>query len=223
MARSYKNQPRPLLAQRRLAAPFLTVRQEARLRADREVDSEPSTVVSHEFKMPRIMTTPARPGFFHPASARDLHAVLRRLGPVAAYGLRVIALRQRPAGATDVASALRFGSFEVPGRLILFEQPRAPWQLSGKLASSHAQRLSNHGAAIVYDPTLDRTRIDWAAGSLRRFMLGKVFLHELGHHQLQHHKGKRAARVARRRDHESHAEQVAQRWRPLLHHLLDQE
>jgi len=52
------------------------------LRDDREVDGEPTAVASHEFTMPRIVTTPAWSAFFNPASARDLHAELRSLGAV---------------------------------------------------------------------------------------------------------------------------------------------
>jgi hypothetical protein len=47
---------------------------------------------------------------------------------------------------------------------------------------------------------------------LRKFVLCDVLLHELGHHRLQHEKGKRLARIARTRDHEAYATRIARRY-----------
>jgi Zn-dependent peptidase ImmA (M78 family) len=46
-------------------------------------------------------------------------------------------------------------------------------------------------------------------------MLFDVLMHEVGHHLIQHHKGKRQARVARTRDHEAFADAFARRWREV--------
>ena len=60
------------------------------------------------------------------------------------------------------------------------------------------------------------TLVDWPKDTLRRFMQEKVLLHELGHHVLQHHKGKRPVRVARTRDHESFAARFTEKHRLAL-------
>lgn len=56
----------------------------------------------------------------------------------------------------------------------------------------------------------------WPADTLRGFMLLDVFLHELGHHLAQQYSGKRSARIARTREHESLAERFAARCRAEL-------
>ncbi len=45
------------------------------------------------------------------------------------------------------------------------------------------------------------------------FMIFEVFLHEVGHHILQHNMGKRTERIARTRDHEAFARRFAERYR----------
>jgi hypothetical protein len=47
-------------------------------------------------------------------------------------------------------------------------------------------------------------------------MLEEVLLHELGHHVLQYHKGKRLARIARTKDHETFAALFAKRQKSRL-------
>ena len=56
----------------------------------------------------------------------------------------------------------------------------------------------------------------WPGDSLRRFMLGYVLAHELGHHALQHERRLLGARGARTRDHEARADAIAKRLRALL-------
>ena len=56
----------------------------------------------------------------------------------------------------------------------------------------------------------------WPGDTLRRFMLGYVLTHELGHHVLQHERRLRSARGARTRDHEARADAIAKRLRALL-------
>jgi len=60
------------------------------------------------------------------------------------------------------------------------------------------------------------TLVDWPQDTLWRFMLEEVLLHELGHHVLQHHKGKRPERIARTRDHEAFAARFAEKQRAAL-------
>jgi hypothetical protein len=64
------------------------------------------------------------------------------------------------------------------------------------------------------------TIVSWPSTTLRAFMLFDVLMHEIGHHLIQHYKGKRPARVARTRDHEAFADAFAQRCRSLHAHAL---
>jgi hypothetical protein len=115
-----------------------------------------------------------RPGFVHPAGRTDVVRVLTFFGPVAAYGLRGIELRQRPACDTGPAVAV----LRVPGVVLLFEQPAPPWVLSGRLTDQATARLERAGARI----TLGRagTRVDWPDDTLRDFMLFDGLMHEIG-------------------------------------------
>ena len=58
--------------------------------------------------------------------------------------------------------------------------------------------------------------ITWPRDTLKRFMLGYVLTHELGHHILQHERRLRNERAARTRDHEARAEAIAANLRTLL-------
>jgi hypothetical protein len=130
------------------------------------------------------------------------------------YGVRSIEFVRAPA--SGGVSSLVFGRYEVPGRILLFEQPLPPWRLPGLLGNETLQRLEKAGAVVNLLPELGASLVDWPADTLRRFMLEEVLLHELGHHVLQHHKAKRQARVARTRDHEAFAALFAVRQRPAL-------
>src|SRR5947199_189734 len=60
------------------------------------------------------------------------------------------------------------------------------------------------------------TSVGWPKAMLQRFMLEEGLLHELGHHLLQHYKGKRPVRIARARDHEAFAARFAEKQRTAL-------
>ena len=102
------------------------------------------------------------------------------------------------------------------GKILLYEQPESPWRLPGRLKHADVYRLERSGAIITAQSGLRMTLVEWPDNSLKRFMLEEVLLHELGHHILQHHKGKRPARIARTKDHEASAERFAIRQRSLL-------
>ena len=55
--------------------------------------------------------------------------------------------------------------------------------------------------------------MSWPGETLKEFMLLDVLLHEIGHHVLQHYKGKQRVRIARTRDHEAFASAFAERCR----------
>jgi hypothetical protein len=162
----------------------------------------------------RILCRQPTPGFHHPVGKQEVLQLQESVGPLALYGVRSIELVRAPG--PGGAPSLVFGRYEVPGRILLFEQPLPPWRLPGLLGHETVQRLERAGAVVNPLPKLGATLVDWPADTLRRFMLEEVLLHELGHHVLQHHKAKRQARIARTRDHEAFAVLFAGRQRPAL-------
>jgi len=157
----------------------------------------------------RIIIQPPRRGFHHPVGKRDLLELLDSLGPIARYGLRSIELARASVDAS--ISALMFGRYCAPGRIILYEQPLPPWRLHGRLPSASLRRFEHAGAIVKTLPALGATLIDWPDDTLRQFVLEDIFLHELGHHVLQHYKGKRLVRIARTHDHEAFANRFVEK------------
>jgi hypothetical protein len=165
---------------------------------------------------PRIVETPPRPGFRHPAGRADVADLLERLGAEALYGLRSVELCRGPDWAPD--TALCFGRLRAPGRIALFDVPESPWRWLGGVAARDLQALERGGATVTVDRAAGTTLVDWPGETLAAFMLCDVLLHEIGHHVLQHRTGKRLVRVARTRDHEAFAARFAERWRAALGH-----
>jgi hypothetical protein len=168
---------------------------------------------THQLR-PRIIERKSRPGFHHPAGKQAIGEILESVGPVAFYGLRSIELVRAPDNA--VTSVPLFGRYCVPGRIILYEQPMPPWRLSGLLSEAAARQLGQAGALLTRLTDVGATLVDWPQDTLGRFMSEHVLLHELGHHVMQHHKGKRPARIARTRDHEAFAARFAEKQRAAL-------
>ena len=162
---------------------------------------------------PKIVIRKTNPGFHHPAGIREIIQFLDSIGPIARYGLRVVELARKPA--VNGRGSMVFGRYDVLGRILLFEQPELPWCLPGILKLADANRFTAFGAIVTVRPDSQSTTVEWPRDSLQRFMLEGVLLHELGHHVLQHYKGKRPVRVARTRDHEAAAERFASRQRSL--------
>lgn len=156
-------------------------------------------------KPPRLIERRPRPGFVHPARKADLLAVLGFFGAEVTYGLRSVELVP---GSGD---GLSLGRLHVPGRVLLFDQRPSPWRLLGRLVEADAVRIVRAGGRVR--PRADWTEVLWPGASLRLFMLFEVLMHEVGHHLLQQHTGKRTARVARTREHEAFAERFARRCR----------
>ncbi|MDA8021133.1 MAG: hypothetical protein MPN21_27160 [Thermoanaerobaculia bacterium] len=132
---------------------------------------------------------------------------MRFFGEGYVYGLRSIDLRQADPG----SEGLQLGRLIVPGRIELYEQRASPWYLAGRLSAQESRRLEAAGARL--DQGESSLVVTWPERALEEFLLIDVLMHEVGHHLLQHHKGKRLARVARTRDHESFAERFARRCR----------
>lgn len=162
----------------------------------------------------RIIVRPPHGGFHHPAGKQDIVAMLQAVGPAACYGLRSVELGRSLAG--GAAPALVFGRYHAPGRVVLVEQPLPPWRLPALLPGATARRLQRAGAVVTQLSAAGATLVDWPPGTLRRFMLEEILLHELGHHVLQHEKGKRPERIARTRDHEAFARRFARQLRAAL-------
>lgn len=221
MSRSRHTDPKAIRAARRLRAP-----REARgagdparrrtggrtLKAMGIAARAPSRVHRAAATFPRIVAKRARSGFLHPASRGDIARALAMVGPEAAYGLRAIELAHAPPASPDALPPL--GRFCAPGRILLFELPRPPWRFPARLSKETVESLERAGAVVVEYPRIGATIVEWPGDSLRDFMIVEVLLHEIGHHVLQHHKGKRNARIARTRDHEAFARAFAARYRP---------
>lgn len=224
MSRSKHTDPRSIRAARRLRAPreergvgdVSRRRKRGRMLKESGAIAEQGRKRSQERLpvRPRIITQRAQAGFHHPATKQEILEVLDAIGPIALYGLRSIELiRTRAAPA---AGAMTFGEYHVPGRIQLYEQPLPPWRLPGLIAPETIQQLERAGAVLTQLPGVGATLVDWPEGALRRFMLEQVLLHEIGHHVLQQHTGKRTVRIARTGDHEAFAARFAERQRAAL-------
>src|SRR5262249_48803902 len=121
--------PRSIRATRRLHAPFeprgakdLSLRRKLG-QALKEIGAEfvrSEGGESEQRLSPKIVTRPARRGFFRPASKVHVLELLEAVGPVACYGLCTVEFVRRPhAGSTAVPI---FGRYDVSGRILLFEQ-----------------------------------------------------------------------------------------------------
>ena len=163
---------------------------------------------------PRVILRQPSPGFHHPVEKQEVLQLLEAVGPLALYGLRLVELAH--ARAPSGGLSLVFGRYQVPGRILLFEQPLPPWRLRGLLGEENIRRFERAGAVVNLLPELGATQVDWPTDTLRRFMLEEVLLHELGHHVLQQYKAKRQVRIARTKDHEGFAARFAARKRLVL-------
>jgi len=224
MARSKHTAPRRILVAKRVRAPYAsrgagdarTQQRHARVLKESGLPvPPPPVVVSGNPLLPKILVQHARAGWLHPASRTDIKRVLCFFGESCFYGLRSIELRQ--ASSNSRQEALLFGQLVVPGRIIIYEQKPSPWLIRGVLPTPETAWLRQAGAEVLDLGQCVQTKITWPRDTLRDFMLFEVLMHEVGHHLIQHHKGKRTMRTARTRDHEAFASRFAQRCRQLYH------
>jgi hypothetical protein len=211
MSRTLHTEPRARLAARRLAAPLARRADGPARNIEASASGEPGSGIpaaaAVDWARPRVVASPPRPSHHHPASRADVLRVLGAAGPEALYGLRAVELRQ--ADGALPGGHMVFGCLRIPARILLFEQPRSPWRRSGALGPIGLSTLTRAGAQVAFDAATDTTTITWPDDTLRRFMLLDILLHEIGHHVLQHHHGKRLATVVRTRDHEAFADRYA--------------
>ncbi len=159
-------------------------------------------------RVPRVAVAPAPSGWFYPVDRSEIVDLLRFFGPEVTYGLRLIRLVPPPS-----SSVLRFGALLVPGEIRLFALRPPPWLLPGMLSENAARRLSTAGAIIECVREGLQTVVDWPDDTLHDFVLFDVLMHEVGHHIVQQHTGKRSGRVLRTKDHEAFADRFARRCR----------
>jgi hypothetical protein len=221
MSRSKHTDPQTIRASRRLRGPFdsraqgdLSLRRKLGKATLESGSAQLSSPGTKRIPRLRIITRNPNPGFYHPTKKDEIIRLIEALGPVALYGLRTIEFRR--AAAQSGPGKLRFGRYEASGRIVLFEQMKAPWRLPGALKAADESIFKRYGAVVVAKPSARMTVVEWPGDSLKRFMLEEVLLHELGHHVLQYHKGKRSERIARTKDHERFAALFATRQQSLL-------
>jgi hypothetical protein len=168
---------------------------------------------AEDYPLPRLIVKRPRRGHYHPLTRSDATEALRFFGEPCVYGVRSISLVRRIEQHT--ADGILLGAYVTPGRVLLFDQPPSPWRLIGSLPATVTEKLRRAGAEIDTRDGGLLTIVTWPGDTLRTFVLFDGLMHEIGHHVLQHSKGKRAPRVLRTRDHEELADRFAQRCRTL--------
>lgn len=219
MARTKHTRPKSIIAADRIRKPDgkrsdhdlscerNLIRALKKLGFETEIDSPNSNLDSAPNHLPRIKVQKARRGFIHPASKEDVRDVLLHFGELAWYGVEEISLSQ--CQVSSDADKLLLGGLSMPGKVILYEQPKPPWYLAGKLPTDQLKIIEAAGGTVDVSSDGARCKIDWTDDALRDFMLFEVLMHEIGHHIVQHFKGKREAQVLRKKDHEALAESFA--------------
>lgn len=178
------------------------------LTVGRSVRTDPRPIrAARRAKFPVVRARRPARGRHHPASASDVRNALRAFGEEIYYGLVSVELVPAPLERTH----LPLGRLIGPGRIVLYDQARPPWRVGFELPPDERERLLAAGARSDADGV-----VSWPGDSLRRFMLGYVLAHELGHHVLQHKRRLRGERGARTNEHESYADAIATKLRALL-------
>jgi hypothetical protein len=136
-----------------------------------------------------------------------VRAALKIFGEDVYYGVESVELVPAP----KTSKRLTFGGLVGPGRVVLYDQAPSPWRLGSALQPEQRAKLQGAGADLSVDGL-----VSWPGDTLRRFMLGHVLAHELGHHVLQHERRLGGQRGARTREHEARADLIAARLRRLL-------
>lgn len=167
-------------------------------------------------ELPRIKIQRARSGFIHPAGKAQIRSVLLHFGELTWYGVQEICLVQSQV--PPEPDKLLFGGLSVPGKVLLYEQPKPPWFLTGKLPQDQLRLIEGAGGIVDVSSDGARCKISWEGDALKNFMLFEVLMHEIGHHIIQQFKGKREAQVLRKKDHEALAEAFARRCREAYLH-----
>ncbi len=223
ISRSLHTQQLDCRAIRRLACPRLTRRASAAMLSGRGLSGTP-TLFQSERSSPdegsctdglRILAQKALPHLVSPLHPREIRAFLHCLGPSAIYGLRMIRLRQE---CLLNSSGIVFAEYVVPGEICLYAVPASPWQFAFVPSRSDCEAFTRHGANVHVDESRRQTTVYWTPTDLKSYLLYEVLAHEIGHHVLQHNKGKRQAQIRRRFDHEACADLYSRRLERLRVH-----
>jgi hypothetical protein len=207
MTRSLGTDPPEIRAERRLRAPRRRHGQEEvarrrfrRLKKELRLDGPeaPPSAAGPAHRVD-IVVIPARKGYFHPLKPADIKRAFEFFGPLVVYGIRSVEMR--PSVRRSFPS-VPIARLQVPGRVVLYEQLQPPWSLSD-LSEESIDRLRRAGASV--EEEFGAARVDWTSGALKDFVLFEGLMHEIGHHLIQQHTGKRNVRVMRTADHEHRA------------------
>jgi hypothetical protein len=222
MSRSKHTRPYQILAASRVRAPYEPRRRGDKsseyvaLRTLKELGIAPGVNQigvdrDENAPLPRILNKQPRGGRFQPLSRSDIIEALQFFGASCIYGIKSISLASGVGRSTG--DGILLGAYVAPGRVLLFDQRPSPWRLTQRLPEVTIQKLRRAGADLDIAESGLRTIITWPGETLRAFLLFDGLMHEIGHHILQHSKGKRYARVVRTRDHEEFADRFAQECR----------
>ena len=158
----------------------------------------------------RVVAQKPLPGSIYPLQPQDIRAFLLSLGPSAVYGLRIIRLRQE---CLLNPSNMIFAEYVVPGEIHLYAVPAIPWRFAFVPSRTDLEAFARHGASVSIDvdTAQGQTTVFWTPNTLKSYFLVEVLAHEIGHHVLQHNRGKRQAQICRRFDHEACADLYSRR------------
>jgi len=205
MARSLHTQRLEQRAARRIARPY-SKRSTEGVALSGKGRAEPTSSPTGK-RLPIKIQKPLS-GTLHPLHRRDIRDFLATLGPTSTYGLKAISLRQQSACEDG---SLTFAEYVAPGEICLYAAPQSPWKLPFIPSQQDLAAFTRHGARIMIDRQLNQTTVTWEPSNLKAFYLVEALAHEIGHHLLQYHKGKRSAVLCRQSDHEIRADLQSRR------------
>jgi hypothetical protein len=208
MSRSLHTQKYSCRAERRLARPTSRRSREALHLSGRGAKQVPQA-------SPQLNVRLVRPqsGYFHPVSPSEIRCFLASIGSLAIYGLRAITLHgECPWKDQNIL----LGEYRLPGEIILYAVPSAPWELDFLPANEDLKAFQRHCQEIQINMRLQRVALHWQPEELRRFYLFEVLAHELGHHLKQYRSGKPSQPCCRLSEHEIWAELFRLRVSQLL-------
>jgi hypothetical protein len=151
--------------------------------------------------------------FFHPVRPSEIRCFLTWLGPHSIYGLSAITLHSECPWRDG---KILLGEYRLPGEIILYAVPKAPWKLDFLPNDEDLKAFQRHCRGMQIDRNLQQVALHWQPEELQRFYLFEVLAHELGHHLKQYRSGKPSLPCCRLSEHEAWAELFRLRVAQLL-------
>jgi len=163
MEKTYKTEPRQMIASRRMPR-------------DKE----------GRFVFPRVIVRKPKKGDYHPLSARDIRIAFKKLPLEFFYGLKEIELRARYKNVCEQP----LGKYSPRDKkIILYSVPRRLWEAKN-VSDGQRSAYLRYGAQIKEGDS--GLTVEWKVKvGLILFFLIEVFFHELGHHYVHQYKCKR--------------------------------